>query len=71
MELTISSEVTYSFIKKNSDGFEHIAPNFSFQKYFKLIWWTLSMINTGYNKYLKQINEKTLINIRVQVYRLN
>ena len=65
MELTISSEVYEDLNKeKNSDRFEHIAPNFSFSKIFKTnLSGTLSMINTGYNKLFEtNRNEKTLIN---------
>lgn len=65
MELSISSEVYEDLNKeKNSDRFEHIAPNFSFSKTFKTnLSGTLSMINTGYNKLFDtNKNEKTLIN---------
>ena len=65
MELTISSEVYEDLNKeKNSDRFEHIAPNFSFSKIFQTnLSGTLSMINTGYNKLFEtNRNEKTLIN---------
>ena len=62
MELRISSEVYEDLNKeKNSDRFEHIAPNFSFSKIFKTnLSGTLSMINIGYNKLFEtNRNEKT------------
>ena len=62
MELTISSEVYEDLNKeKNSDRFEHIAPNFSFSKIFKTnLSGTLSMINTDIINYLRQIEMKKL-----------
>ena len=65
MELSISSEIYEDLNKeKDSDRFEHVAPNFSFSKIFKTnLSGTLTMINTGYNKLFDtNRNEKTLIN---------